>query len=367
MTRRLRGTGRIYQRGNVWWIRFSVDGNRRDESSESTKQADAVKLLNKRLGEVAAGRYRGPTADRLAFSDLEQMLEDHYHSMRSKSRAEGALANLRRHLGLYRVKNITADVLTAYVAARREEGASEATIKYELAVAKKGFNLALRAEKLDRKPAFPSLKVENVRTGFFEPKEFNAVRDQLPEDLKGLVTFAYLTGWRVPSEVQPLTWSQVDFKAGIVRLDPGTTKSGKGRSFPFDVLPELRTLLKAQRRYTERVERVTGQVIPWVFHRDGKPIRSFRRSWITACENAGYVGKIPHDFRRTAVRRLERASVPRSVAMELVGHKTQSVYDRYAIVAEQDLRDGVKKMAGLKEASGSRRGKVLPMQKRPNS
>ena len=55
----------------------------------------------------------------------------------------------------------------------------------------------------------------------------------------------------------------------------------------------------------------------------------------------------PHDFRRTAVRNLERAGVPRSVAMKLVGHKTESMYRRYAIVAESDLREGVAKLAKL--------------------
>ena len=66
-----------------------------------------------------------------------------------------------------------------------------------------------------------------------------------------------------------------------------------------------------------------------------------------ASKQAGLVGMIPHDFRRSAVRRLERAGVSRSVAMQLTGHKTESVYRRYAIVAEQDLRYGVATLAAL--------------------
>jgi integrase len=66
-----------------------------------------------------------------------------------------------------------------------------------------------------------------------------------------------------------------------------------------------------------------------------------RASYQSACLVAGLPGRIPHDFRRTAVRNLERAGVPRSVAMELVGHKTESAYQRYDIVAERDLTDGV--------------------------
>jgi integrase len=86
------------------------------------------------------------------------------------------------------------------------------------------------------------------------------------------------------------------------------------------------------------VETVTGRVVPWLFHRDGKPIKSFRRAWTTACRLAGLPGRIPHDFRRTAVRNLERAGVPRSTAM--VGHQTEAIYRRYAIADESMLRDG---------------------------
>ncbi|MGH7264365.1 MAG: tyrosine-type recombinase/integrase [Candidatus Rokuibacteriota bacterium] len=117
--------------------------------------------------------------------------------------------------------------------------------------------------------------------------------------------------------------------------------------FPISASPELALLLQTQRARTEAWERTLGQVIPHDFHRQGKPVRSFRRSWVSACRSAGLAGKIPHDFRRTAVRNLERAGVPRSVAMKLVGHKTESVYRRYAIVAERDLRAGVEKLAAL--------------------
>ena len=69
------------------------------------------------------------------------------------------------------------------------------------------------------------------------------------------------------------------------------------------------------------------------------------RRWGEACRKAGVPERIPHDFRRTAVRNLERAGVPRSVAMKLTGHKTEAVYRRYAIVCEADLSEGLKKLA----------------------
>lgn len=82
-----------------------------------------------------------------------------------------------------------------------------------------------------------------------------------------------------------------------------------------------------------------------VFHRKGNPIKSFRRAWLTACKKAGVPGRIPHDFRRTAIRSLERAGVPRSTAMAMVGHRTEAIYRRYAIVDEAMLREGAAKLA----------------------
>ena len=151
-----------------------------------------------------------------------------------------------------------------------------------------------------------------------------------------------MTGWRIPSEVLTLEWRQIDFTAGEVRLDPGQTKNREGRVFPFT--PELRVLLEAQREMTHKLVPTRG-IIPWVFHRLGRRITKFPKSWRDACVAAGCPGRIPHDLRRTAVRNLVRAGVPESVAMKLTGHKTRSVFERYNIVSDGDLRDAVTKLA----------------------
>ena len=173
------------------------------------------------------------------------------------------------------------------------------------------------------------LDEDNVRTGFFGREEFDSVREHLPEYLQCLFGAAYITGWRVRSELLTRRWSNVDLRAGWLRIEPGEDKNRSGRMFPLT--GELRAILEAQQALTKDVERATGQVIPWVFHRQGRTIKSFYAAWRAACASAGII-RIPHDLRRTAVRNLERAGVPRSAAMAMVGHKTESIYRRYAIV-----------------------------------
>ena len=75
-----------------------------------------------------------------------------------------------------------------------------------------------------------------------------------------------------------------------------------------------------------------------------RPITSFIKAFKTACRKVGYPGRIPHDMRRSAVRNLERAGVPRSVAMKLTGHRTESVYRRYAIADRRDLDVAVERL-----------------------
>jgi hypothetical protein len=93
------------------------------------------------------------------------------------------------------------------------------------------------------------------------------------------------------------------------------------------------------------VEKKIDKIIGSVFHRGGKAILDFRCAWRKAREAPGVRGRLVQDFRRTAVRNLERASVPRSAAMKLTGHLTESIYRRYAIVSPADLKAGVEKLA----------------------
>ncbi len=169
-------------------------------------------------------------------------------------------------------------------------------------------------------------------------------------------TFAFDTGWRINSEVLPLQWRQVDVKAGEVRLDPGTTKNLEGRV--FYLTSELKDLLKPQRKTADRIQRRKGIIVQHVFFHDvptkngdvgfcsGHAIApsGFYHAWCRARLAAGCPSSIPHDFRRTAIRNMVRAGISERVVMKLSGHKTRSVFDRYNVVSDGDLREAARRL-----------------------
>jgi integrase len=152
----------------------------------------------------------------------------------------------------------------------------------------------------------------------------------------------------------------VDWKVGLLRLD--TSKNGEPRVYPFSGRPRLETLLCQQRGATNALKREQGRIVPHVFHRNGERIKDFRGAWDAAVERIGLPDRVPHGLRRSAVRNMEHAGVPRSIAKKLVGHKTESVYTRYAVMFTDDLKRGVEKLATLDAVPGEERsGTVVPL------
>ena len=146
-----------------------------------------------------------------------------------------------------------------------------------------------------------------------------------------------------------------------VRLDVGTTKNDKGRLIVLD--GELLETMQGQWE-RRKVAEIPGQSLtllcPYVFHRDGKPIRDFRKAWANARKETGLAAKILHDFRRTAVRDAVRAGVPERVAMMESGHKTRSVFDRYNIVSVDDLKEAARRRWAHAQ-SQAKAGNVIPI------
>ncbi|MCY4514767.1 MAG: site-specific integrase [Candidatus Tectomicrobia bacterium] len=342
----MKGDGRTFRRGEIWWVAYYQHGKERRESSKSRKRKDAVRLLRQRVGETAVGTVRQLHAPRraetrtTAMRDLFDLLENNYRLKNRLSPTNAwSLKRLRRRFADYTVEGCSALAISHYMADMQREGRKPETINREITVLRTAFRLGYRHDLVKRVPPIELLPQLAVRNDFFSREEIDALLPCLPQYLRDAVYFGYLTGWR-KGEITGLRWANVDRSAAAIRLKP---EQNKARLVRVLVLQgELSALI--DRRWQARKDGRT--LSEWVFHRSGGPLGDFRRSWATACRQAGIGHRMFHSLRRTAVRNMSLLGIPEKVIMSIVGHKTRAMLDRYNIVTEADQRAYAKRLYG---------------------
>jgi putative component of toxin-antitoxin plasmid stabilization module len=125
--------GHIYKRGDIYWIKYYRDGKPYYESSKSIKEAEAKRLLRKRLGQIAEGAFFGLRPEKVRFEELaEDFLNDYrINGKRSLDKAQRSVKHLQGFFGGMRAIDITTDKVRAYIKVRQEEGYANAEINRE--------------------------------------------------------------------------------------------------------------------------------------------------------------------------------------------------------------------------------------------
>ena len=352
-----RGQGRVYQRGSVWWLDYSLGSRRHREPSTAATKRDAQDILRKRIGDRQTGTLIG-RPDRILLAEYEEQRSENgkvtkkllgglrwlhetqydLDGLRSKERMVDAWNHIEKFFPApTRVIAITPTRLDQYAKARLTEGAARQTVNNELATLRRGFKLAIEKGLLSVMPIIKLPKVQNARKGFFEDGDFAAVLLGLPTHEQPVIRFLRLAGWRV-EEPLGLTWDQVDRDGEVIRLYADETKGKAGRVFPYGQFPDLKALLDAQWQHQDG---------SFVFQNDGQRIAytTLHKHWKTACKRAGVAGRLIHDLRRTAARAMRRAGLSEGEIMKLCGWRTRAMFDRYNIIDEADLASAVAKLS----------------------
>jgi len=360
--------GSLYKRGGTWWMKYYVNGKPVRKSTGTKKRMIAKEILKKEVLGVELSKISGGSIEDVIFDDIVEVFLRDYRINNKKSlmRAEISSKNLLAEFNEILVSKITTSMIDMYIDKRMKSscgscnenfvgrdvclycgsenvknGVVSATVNRELSALKRMFKLGAENTPplVGNIPKINMLKENNIRTGFFEHGEFLEVRSQLPDYLKPVITFAYKSGCRL-EEILGLTWGKVDRANGYVRLESGDTKTGEARSIYFDA--ELKVMFDGL--WNDR--KAGPQVEGYVFLNRKTTDRIYRisRPWQTACKKAG-VDRLFHDLRRTTVRNMVRAGVSEAVAMKISGHKTRSVFDRYNIVNDNDLKKAVEQQA----------------------
>lgn len=344
-TKRARGSGRVFKRGNRYWIAYYA---RRDGKSVQLREPggdterQATDLLIERLASTKTGRFVGREHERLTVRETLDAYVADLGNRRSKSlyKISAHLKPVRAALGDIRVLGLTVAAVNRYIADRRAEHLADGTIGQELVFLRCALKLAQRQGRIPVAPYVPGAGQGGVRKIAPGVDVFDRIHAALAPDYRDPAEFAWLTGWRY-GEITALRWEHVHLRDGEIRLPE--SKNGHGRVIALT--GRLRDLIEA-RWQARRLH------CPWVFHhRDGRPITyALREHWYAAVGQAGFAPVTVtagsrtrrlaayrlHDLRRSALRNLRRAGVSETVAMSISGHTNHQVFRRYDIVASSD-------------------------------
>jgi len=333
-----------------WWIAPTINGVQVPQSSGETDYDRAERKLKILEGKLAANAPITARTDRDSFASLLELVRTDYKIKKNRSlydtekRIDKALIPFMGHLPAGKAWL----EIDNYILARqngeigkRQRKASNATINRELAIVRRAYRLGERKGLVSHVPHIEKLPEGTERDGYYLPGEFQSVLANAEPLVRNILTVAYTTGWRMRS-IFRLQWSQVDFIGGFVWQTE--RKNEKATRWPLDTMG-LRQVFEEQRRLTDSMK---DRICPFVFHRNGKPVKSIRGSFKKACK-AAKVSHVFHDLRGTAIVNLLEAGLDSPTIMNMVGLKSERMVIHYA------------KKRGMREDRLKEAGKLLEM------
>ncbi|MGH9745991.1 MAG: tyrosine-type recombinase/integrase [Candidatus Acidiferrales bacterium] len=325
----------VYRRGKVYWIDYYGPNRKRvQESSQSSNQRDAEKLLTLRRSEILRGVYKQPV--KISLGEFgERYMEHAKANKRSWLRDEQMLNHLYEYFGKGTPLTEIAPMRIEAYKIQRQGKIADSTINRELALLKRMFNLAITWDLYSglnpvRKVKF--FREFNNRLRVLSLEEERKLLNNAIPYLQDLIRFAVNTGLRT-GEVFSLRWSHVDLTRGILSVFASKTQTI--REIPIN--SEARVVLEAW-KLNKKNESVFYNPLT------GKPFVDLKTGFALACEKAGISDVTWHTLHHTFASRLVNSGVDIVTVKELLGHSSIIVTMRYAHTNIESKRAAVEKL-----------------------
>ena len=341
--------GCLYRRGKIWWMAYMVDGRQHCESTGTSNKRLAQKILDKRKGEIAEGRFNLPKSNPpLLWEWAEQFLGSIVHP-NTKRTYSSCIQMLLNFFGNARLSQITAGRIEDFKLSRRNDGTGPATINRNLAVLRQMMKLAVRQRLIARTP-FQEVDFCEERSSRRQPhiltfEDQKTLVTSAPPLLRTLIVLLTESGLRVGREALPLKWDDVDLLNGVLYVRRSKTRAG------IRAVPLSNLCISALSEW----RRLTGpEFSMYVFANPSKPqshLKGVRKTWARALKEA-QIGFFPiYNLRATFASRLSAAGVPDVFVSQMMGH-AGGLLQTYAKAITEYRRDAIRKLEAYRESSG---------------
>jgi integrase len=316
----------------TWFVHYYAKGKPVRIATGTEDRDQAIRILREKLAK--ASRY-AEQSEHVELVVVNQLLDLVIEDYRLSNRATTYDAELRieKHLrpffGNQRAIAVSTAAIKKYTLLRAKQ-AEPATVNKELAYLRRAFRLGLQNEPqlVEKVPNFRMLPVDNARTGVLPHEKYRLIRDALPSYARIALVISYHTGAR-KGEIAKIRIDKIDFERARIDLPGRITKNRQARYLPVygDMKAELSMAIS-----------LADRACPFLIQERGERVADWEKSWKTACALAEVDNTLFHDLRRTALTNMIEAGFSEKEAMEISGHKTRSVFDRYHIVSDRRLK-----------------------------
>ncbi len=358
MSRRAKGEGSLLllKGCKIYYAQFYQNGKPVRVSTGKRVKQEALVELRRLMGRADQGLVPITELRKITYGQLRDGLLASYQEKGNRTleqRADGeetigGLKALDEFFGFTKdnpgppITAISTDSGRAFAKKQLSAGYSPATINRSLACLRRMLAIAREDGKIQSVPVIRLQKEPPARRGFITQNQFDELLAALPTHLRPLIQFLYWCGCRL-GEACAIQWEQVNLQERLIRLEADQTKNETARVIP---LPSVVAEALA------RIEPKTGTVFDAI---------NLRVEWARACSAVGlgrmeeqesakgnkwqrYSGLIVHDLRRSAIRNMVAAGNPENWCMAISGHKTASVFRRYAIVSTADITTAMQRV-----------------------
>jgi integrase len=327
----------VRKRGKNYYVDYSY-GGKRHWITVGPRKKDALDLEAKIRAEIRSGMFFGARDTAIPFEGLAQKYISASRHKRGIETEKYLLAPAVLYFGKQPVGSISVHNIEEYRNERlrtptRGGDRSNATVNREVAALRRVLSKAVEWKMLRENPVrLKPLEETRGRTRFLTATEIRRLLSSCPAHLRPIVGLALGTGMR-RGEILSLGWDDIDWRNRVIYVS--NTKNGFHRYVPIS--PSVKNILTGQARIGDKV----------FCHEGGRPYHDNRTSFANACKRAGIEGLRFHDLRHTAASHMAMAGVPLRTIGEILGHRTETMTERYSHLTPSHKLDAVGKISGL--------------------
>ena len=333
----------IYQRGNIFWYRVRIEGNEYRGSTKTNNKKLAQQIANTIEADLVRKKFSMPVKNNYIFLTAWEQYKRSLTNINRTIKNKEFAAN--HFLPVFKDKNIseiTQSDIKEYQIKRRLEVLSlpknqqkkESEINFrwinlEISTLHHFFNFCIEKELIEKNPAAGVKKLNELsRLKTLSNSDIDELIAGATNKLtRDLITFLIYTGCR-KGEALNLKWDDVDMQNDVIAIKG--TKTKYDRYIPIS---------KPLKELLSRIEKV--QDVLYVFNRNGAKLTDFKRSFHTACRNAGLKDMHIHDLRHVFASKMVMDGTSLYITGELLGHRTTQMTKRYSHLVPSTLRKAV--------------------------